>query len=619
MAARSIPQQELIALGISRVSLIKQVDNYSLEAQQNKLAALEQKFGFRIPDGFLIDDEGYSGTDFNRPSIKDALRRIRRGEANAVVFPHLDRFARNVEGGLHTIRQFREAGAQVLLGDYGWVTDEKHFKIQMQLGLMVAEWQRDDIADKSRSGIETKLRRGLAFGGRSRYGWHFVSAEELAAEAIRNGQAPATGKAQNVHRPVPEHLANVILMGKLALAGHSLNSICRELLSRGIPSPSGAAKWNPTTVREILKDPVYHTGIWHWGKHRNVAPKKMRKMIDRHQVKSSRIARPESDWIGQKLEGAPIISEATHRAILEALERNGKASVGKPAAADGYEALLKSLVVCDACGYAVIPKQQSTPKGRRCWYVCSHNDRTTGKRLCTAAQHMPAEILEEVIYNSTGEALIVELDGLVSRYRTQIIANVDTEDLAKLKAQEQKLERHLRDARDRELEADTDTAEGKEERKYYTAKIAEYKGQLALLRRRLQSVTDEADIIDVDTAAISREVKASFQTKVRSERRELLKGWVHKVRWAGDHAEITLRIPLRQTGVNYKAQQGAIRVHRAGTSSSPSAAFQCDRASHRPARPGFPLQGKTGKGEIRLPCCRRQFENGIAHAHSRYR
>src|SRR5215471_4763035 len=155
MSPTTIPQPEpLIAFGISRVSLPGQVDNYSLESQGTKLAALGQKFNFVIPDGFLIDDEGYSGTDFNRPSIRTTLARIMAGEGNAVVFPYLDRFARNLEGGLALIRKFREAGAQVLLGEYGWVTDERHFKMQMHLGLMIAEWQRDDIADKSRSGVE---------------------------------------------------------------------------------------------------------------------------------------------------------------------------------------------------------------------------------------------------------------------------------------------------------------------------------------------------------------------------------------------------------------------------------------------------------------------------------
>src|SRR5215469_15750950 len=108
MAAKPIPTiAPLTAIGISRVSLVKQVDNYSIESQQQRLTGLEQRYNFRLVD--LIDDEGYSGTDFDRPSIREALRRIRAGEANAVVFPYLDRFSRNVEGGLNTIRKFREA------------------------------------------------------------------------------------------------------------------------------------------------------------------------------------------------------------------------------------------------------------------------------------------------------------------------------------------------------------------------------------------------------------------------------------------------------------------------------------------------------------------------------
>jgi hypothetical protein len=36
-----------------------------------------------------------------------------------------------------------------------------------------------------------------------------------------------------------------------------------------------------------------------------------------------------------------------------------------------------------------------------------------------------------------------------------------------------------------------------------------------------------------------------------------------------------------------------------------------------PARPGFPPEGETGKGEIRLPCCRRQFEVALGRWQAR--
>lgn len=541
MSARPIPQPEkLIAFGISRVSLLIQTDNYSIEAQQKKLATLGEKFGFEIPDGFMIDDEGYSGTDFNRPSIRTTLARIRAGEANAIVFPYLDRFARNVEGGLNTIRKFREAGAQVLLGDYGWVSDERHFKMQMQLGLMIAEWQRDDIADKSRSGVEAKIGRGLAHGGRSPFGWRFLTGLELAAEAIREGRPVPEGRPQNVHRRVEKDIATVRLIGELALSGMSLRGICRELQDRGIKSPLGRSRWNATTVAAILRDPCYHTGEWFYGKREGVAPKKLRKPgIDRHRVKTSWKKRPQSAWKGQQLEGGPVWSAAQQEAILEALTRNGKASVGKPAAQNGYEAILKSLVKCRKCGKAVVPQQKSTPAGRRCWYVCSHRDRITGEHLC-GYHSIKAEILEDAVWGGMKDALTVNLDRLVEEYRSQITTTVDAEEFERMKAQEARLVQKKQDAMDKELDAD-DAAD----KRHYANRVAEFKGQLALLRRRIASFTAEADVLDVDAATIRKEIAAAMRTKVRSERRELLVGWVREVLWADDEAIITLRVPLK--------------------------------------------------------------------------
>jgi DNA invertase Pin-like site-specific DNA recombinase len=563
---KAIPQQKkLIAIGISRVSLLKQVDNYSLEAQNTKIESLEKKFGpFTIPAGFMLDDDGYSGTNFNRPAMRRALRMIRAGEANAVVFPYLDRFSRNLEGGLAMIRQFREAGAQVLLGDYGWATDERHFKMQMQLGLMIAEWQRDDIADKSRSGVETKIRQGKAHGGRSPFGWHFVTATEIAAERLRQGLPVPTGKPENVHKRVEADLATVRLMGQLALDGYSLRGICRELLVRGIPSPGGKARWNTTTAGKILRDEVYSTGIWHYGKHENVAPEKFRKPnADRRRTKSSWRMRPQGEWIPQKLEGGPIWSKAEHEAIIEAHTRNGTVNDGKPAAEDGYDALLKGLLKCGAhvkesgecCGKAMAPAQKSTPNGRRCWYRCTHRDRVTGEHLCEG-RSVGAEVLEDGVSNGMFEALTAELPDLVSKYRDQIGAMVDNAELERMKAEERRLMGKKNEARDKELYADD-----AEDKRYYAARVAEFKGQLALLRRRIATFSDEANLIEVDTAAIAEEIRAAMRTKVRSERRELLVGWIQEIHYAHGEAIITLRVPLKPVA-NCQREESAARPRR---------------------------------------------------------
>jgi hypothetical protein len=49
----------------------------------------------------------------------------------------------------------------------------------------------------------------------------------------------------------------------------------------------------------------------------------------------------------------------------------------------------------------------------------------------------------------------------------------------------------------------------------------------------------------MDTATISEEIRAAMRTKVRTERRELLVGWIHEISYAHDEATITLRVPLK--------------------------------------------------------------------------
>src|SRR5882672_10078949 len=523
MAARVTAQPELIAAGIARVSLITQVDNYSLDAQVHNFAHMGEKFGCKIPAEYIIEDDGYSGADFNRPSIKQALKWVREGNVQAVAFPHLDRFARNVEGGLTLIRKFREAGAAVLLGNLGWYTDDRSFRMQMNIGLMFAEFQKDEIQEKSRTGVEQKIRQGLAHGGGSPFGWRFVTGAELTVQAMNEGREKPR-RPQNVHKRVEKDIQIVALMGELALEGHGLRGICRELQARGIAAPR-KIRWNPTTVGKILHDACYYTGIWHYNKRQCVEPKKIRSTRERHRVRTSWKARPQSDWKPQPLEGGPVFTKAKFDAIQEALARNGKTSVGRPAGENGREALLRSLVKCACCNKAVCPQHKTTPAGRRSWYSCSNRDRVAGNHLCPAARAIKADVLEEAVWNGMVEALTENLDALVEEHRSRLTQDVDSTELERMQALEPKLIGKMKEAAEKELaEDDADL------KQMYSERVAELKGQLKLLRRRIGAFTMEADTIQVDTRTISREVKAGTRTRVPAERRQILVTWVQEVR-----------------------------------------------------------------------------------------
>jgi DNA invertase Pin-like site-specific DNA recombinase len=253
--------QPIICAGLRRVSLPGQVDNYSLDAQDHEFDELEKKFNCIIPPEYRISDEGFSGADPNRPSVKLVTKWLLEGKIQAVAFAHLDRSSRDMEDGLSRIRIYREAGARVLFGNLGWVTDERQLKTQIQLGLMFAEMQRDDIRAKTMAGTMQKIRNGIAHGI-SPWGWRTVTAAELAYQAMQQGK-PAAHKPQNYRVIVPEEQAAYRLMEDLALAGHGLRGICRELNLRRIKTRMGK-DFNATTLGNILQDDCYWTGQWYY-------------------------------------------------------------------------------------------------------------------------------------------------------------------------------------------------------------------------------------------------------------------------------------------------------------------------------------------------------------------
>ena len=148
-----------------------------------------------------------------------------------------------------------------------------------------------------------------------------------------------------------------------------------------------------------------------------------------------------------------ITTKERHEAVLEALKRNGRVAEGRPAAEDGFEAILKGLTKCRLCGYAIVPAQRSTPAGRRCWYLCSHRDRINGKHLCPA-RSVKAAVLEEAVWDAICEAYTTDLDKHVREYRAQIVAQTDADELEQMRSAETRLVVKMTEAIDRELDAD---------------------------------------------------------------------------------------------------------------------------------------------------------------------
>src|SRR5215471_2579718 len=545
----------MIMAGVPRVSLELQAQKgYSLEAQTQKFEELGEKYDCQFPPEYVIEDAGYSGADFGRPSIKRVLQLAAEGKIQGVAYTHLDRFARDVEGGLRLIREYRAAGLRVLLGNLGWVTDERHIRMQLQLGLMIAESMRYDIREKSEYGIHAKIRNREPMGGHPPFGFRFVTKAMMIARAIARGE-PSPRRPGTAFERVEEHIQLVLRIFKLLAAGKSVRSVARTFSEEGIITIRGCKRcrkagitatcthWNPTFIRDVAINEFYVTGIWYYNKRFAVVPPNPRRREERHRTRTTQKLRPRDQWM-ECFQTEPLVSRALFERVQENVKGGKSRNGGKPS--DRWLLSgLKDGAKCAVCGYSL------KGSGQVRYYRCSNCNRVTNEALCeehhrgVAADRLEATTLA-VLREEVGDP--IQLRANVDRYERDLVDQVDAGELDEVRKQATILRNRLDAATLKELNEDDLRS------KQITQRfIAELKPQVRFLEARVATLerSQARKGFQVDARGIAAEIREGLETDVRGEQKQIIHHWISEIRYANGEAEFTVRIPIAtsQSGV----------------------------------------------------------------------
>ena len=177
----------------------------------------------------VYSDQGMSGSTHLRPGYQNLLEDARKGRFEIVVAESLDRISRDQEhiAGFHKIMQF--LGIQVFTVSEGLIS-ELHIGLK---GTMSALFLKD-LADKTRRGLEGRVRQGRSGGGKA-YGYRVLKGDE------RGGREIIQEQAKTVNRIFSEFVT-----------GMSPNQIAHGLNNDQVPGPSGGL-WRDTTIRGHIK------------------------------------------------------------------------------------------------------------------------------------------------------------------------------------------------------------------------------------------------------------------------------------------------------------------------------------------------------------------------------
>ena len=164
----------------ARVSSDRQKENQTIASQTAALQEYALAQGYLVPAEWVFEDEGYSGASLIRPGLETMRDLAAQGQIEAALVYSPDRLSRKYAYQVLLVEEFARCGvSMIFLKSPAGQTPEDQLLVQFQG--MIAEYERAQIAERSRRGKRHKAQHGIVnvLSG-APYGYRYVKKSENA-------------------------------------------------------------------------------------------------------------------------------------------------------------------------------------------------------------------------------------------------------------------------------------------------------------------------------------------------------------------------------------------------------------------------------------------------------
>lgn len=367
------------------------------------------------------DDDGYTGTNYDRPGFRKVMGCINAGKVNCVIVKDLSRMGREyIETGKYLEMIFPSLGVRfIAINDD--VDSEKRSSgddLIVPIKNIMNESYCRDLSRKLRYQFRIQRSNGEYLGAFVSYGYckspddkHKIVIDEYAAEVVKG-------------------------IFSLFFQGYSQNMISDSLNGENILTPAeykqslglkyrtnfqiaAKAKWSVVQINRILTNPIY-IGTLVQGK----------RGTPNYKVKMMRV-RKEDEW---------TIVENNHPAIVDPLMF---ALVQKMLLRDtrrvpGNDVLLPlaGVLFCADCNRSLLRRGVTRGKKKFYYYVCSTNKRGDG---CSSHSFEQGKLEQTVLHAVVNQInMIVEMEQLIRDIGANDIQSIRVKRLDRMIAQKHK-------------------------------------------------------------------------------------------------------------------------------------------------------------------------------------
>lgn len=351
-------------------------ESNSIGNQKKLLSQKAKEMG--LTDTKYYVDDGYTGTNFNRPGFQQLIDDIEIGLVSAVMVKDLSRLGRDyVSVGNYTDSYFPEHNIRFIAVNDAIDSDEGESEIAPFKNILNEMYARD-ISKKIRS--SHRLRGSMG--------------EPLSQPPYGYMKSPENKKKWIID---PEAATVVKSIFKMCLDGKGNETIARELqesevlipmaywrskgLNRGgKKTQTNPYKWCKTTIQKILSQQEYCGDIINF------------KTYSKSFKNKTRYENSKENWAVFKDVNEPIIDRETFETVQKFISKTKRRA---PKKENGERSIFNGLIYCGDC-HSKMRYHTSTSNKEIHYFTCSDN-KVDYRGKCPGRHYVRADALEEVV------------------------------------------------------------------------------------------------------------------------------------------------------------------------------------------------------------------------------
>ena len=430
-----------------------------------------------IPVYDVYTDDGFSGTNFERPAFKRMLNDLESHKANLVIVKDLSRFGREyAQMGMYIENDFEDWNIRFISIGENIDTLNGTDEILMPITNVINSQYAKECSRKTKQAHRALAKEGKFIGSRAPFGYikdpkdrHHLLVDEEAASVVRS-----------IFKMFCDGIGYV-RMTKILREKKILNP--QAYFNKNNPDYYKSDywrqnfDWHATSIRVILNNPVY-LGQTTFGRTKV-----------KGKTKKKKVATEESEWIVVENTHEPIIDKATWNLAHDIMKNRRRETKS------GETQMFAGLVKCSDCGSALnVSRNAKTGKytSFSCWVYKNY-----GKERCTSHAIGYKTLYNIVLENirRQAECASVQKEKYLEMLKNQM-AEKANQDIKSVKSELKKITKRIAQLEkilnklyeDRALEKIT------EER--YLSMNSSYENEYNELKKRQNVLTQQIDVIE---------------------------------------------------------------------------------------------------------------------------